>query len=83
MTHDNQGNLLIPDPIYKAKMKWRKSRKITLTIHQAKTISALLENYRLSLKHDDGDTDWVLDAENWIDVQLYGQIKIDGKWVKA
>jgi hypothetical protein len=82
MRHDSNGNLLIPNPIYKAKMKWRESRKITLTIHEAKTISALLENYRLSLKHTDWDTDWVMKAENWIDSQLYGQIKLNGKWVK-
>jgi hypothetical protein len=63
-------------------MNWRKSRKVKLTIHEAKTISALLENYRLSLKHDDWDTDWVLKAENWIDIQLYGKIKVNGEWVK-
>ena len=83
MRHDSNGNLLIPNPIYRAKMKWRNSRKITLTIHEAKTISALLENYRLSLEHDDWDTDWVLKAENWIDSQLYGKIKINGKWVEV
>ena len=82
MTHDNKGNLLIPNPIYRAKVKWQNNRKIKLTRHEAMTVSAMLENYRLSLRGEAYEQEQVLKAENWIDVQLFGKIKVNGEWVK-
>ena len=66
--------------------KWRadriRNRKIALTRVEALAISAMLEQLRLH----HWDTDWKPDItkmENVIDGQLFGQIKVDGEWVKA
>ena len=63
--------------------KWKGSRKVKLTRHEAMKISAMLENHRLSLKDEAYEQAQVLASENVIDSQLFGKIKVNGEWVKA
>ena len=65
--------------------KWKahrkNNRKITLTREQACDITVLLEQLRWSK-----DLDWkprIEAMEAVLDSQIWGMVKVNGKWVKA
>ena len=61
--------------------KRKTNRKIALTVNQAQQITAMLEQLRWQM-----DLDWkprIEAMEAVIDAQLFGQIKVNGKWVKS
>jgi Spy/CpxP family protein refolding chaperone len=65
----------------KWKSKRKANRKIALTVNQAQQITAMLEQLRWQM-----DLDWkprIEAMEAVIDAQLFGQIKVNGEWVKA
>ena len=74
MTHDNKGNLLIPDPIYRARVKWKNNRKIKLTLNEAKRITTMLQDFRNSKagEHYVFGIDEIVRMEDTIDRQLFG-----------
>ena len=66
--------------------KWQanriRNRRIALTRTQALTISAMLEQLRLT----HWDTDWkpkIEAMEAVVDAQLFGKVKVNGEWVSA
>ena len=59
--------------------KWKSSRKVRLTRHQAMTISAMLENYRQSLIGEAYEQDQVRKSENVLDTQLWGNKYVEGR----
>jgi hypothetical protein len=61
--------------------KRKANRKIVLTVNQAQEVTAMLEQLRWQM-----DLDWkprIEAMENVIDAQLFGQIKVNGEWVKS
>jgi len=63
------------------KRKRKANRKIVLTRDEAQEITVLLEQLRWQM-----DLDWkprIEAMENVVDAQLFGKIKVNGKWVKA
>jgi len=85
MRHDHQGNLLIPDPIYRAKVRWKNSRKIKLTLNEAKRITSMLQDFRNSeagARYVFG-IDEIVRMEDTIDSQLFnGKVYRRGELVK-
>lgn len=66
--------------------KWQanrvRNRRIALTRTEALTISAMLEQLRLT--HWDKDWSPKIEAmEAVVDAQLFGKVKVNGEWVKA
>ena len=65
--------------------KWlaerKRNREIVLTIEQACNITAMLEQLRWQM-----DLDWkprIEAMEAVLDAQIWGEVKVNGEWVKA
>jgi len=72
--------ITITFPFFK---KWKRNRKIKLTRDEAMIITAMLEAHRLSLKGEAWEQKQVSKAEDILDVQIWGKIRINGEWVKV
>ena len=59
--------------------KWKSSRKVRLTRHQAMTISAMLEQYRLNLIGEKYEQGQVRKSEDVLDAQLWGTKYVEGR----
>lgn len=60
--------------------KWKNSRKVKLTRHQAMVISAMLENHRWSLHEDEAwERNEIRKAEDVLDTELWGKKYMEGR----